>query len=378
MTSRTTPHASLSTKPFTWSSTYAFVHRETIMKCFYIIQAVCGLPMKDAYQWTRSWTAQHALCMISTISLSGVCSLHKAHVTAQLSIAPRISCFLILCYHSVIANMPPKGRKPAKRWSLYPTLHDSVARLLEEEDLALDFYDVDTDTGDLDKRDTKIMGRFTCRNNRCGSSGWSSKKIAITVRMYPGQKYNARVYHQRCKSCNMISRPILDESYAERVTYWIKKWNGVEVVRPVTSGNSKGPHNNRLCEGCKAGHCSESGGDWIAQMQRWVLNYAPFCIQLIVIQIDYLIQAFWPFLFSIVYLQLSGFYWLWFQLPCSFGGLHGSKNRGKGIFKFTPNPSQYHDLMNVICCFSETSGSQFVARRIFPFLKYSKMSLWPD
>lgn len=165
--------------------------------------------------------------------------------------------------------MPPKRQKSAKRWSLYPTLHDDVARLLEEEDLALEFYNIDTDEGGLHMHDSNIMGRFICRNGACKSSGWSSKKIAITIRMYPGQKYNARVYHQRCKNCNCISRPILDESYAERVTYRIKKWNGVEVESPRISGASKGPHNSLLCEGCKAGHCSElGGGNWIVQMER--------------------------------------------------------------------------------------------------------------
>ncbi|XHG02547.1 hypothetical protein AWENTII_005894 [Aspergillus wentii] len=140
---------------------------------------------------------------------------------------------------------------------MYPALHDDVCRLLDEEDLTLDFYTIDEDDGCTEDRDTNIMGRFICHNSACKSSGWSSKKIAITIRMYPGQRYNARVYHQRCKSCKSLSRPILDSSYAERVTYWVKKWNGIEVERPTTFSESRGPHNSRLCEGCKAGHCSE-------------------------------------------------------------------------------------------------------------------------
>lgn len=53
----------------------------------------------------------------------------------------------------------------------------------------------------------------------------------------------------------MLSSPILDDSYAERVAYRLKKWCGVELERPKFSGQSKGPHEEEFCEGCKAGHC---------------------------------------------------------------------------------------------------------------------------
>ncbi|KAB8067724.1 zinc-binding domain-containing protein [Aspergillus leporis] len=107
--------------------------------------------------------------------------------------------------------MAPRRRKVIERWSMYQELHD----------------DVDDDINCTKMRDTNIMG-------------WSSKKIAITIRQYIGQKYNARVYHQRCKACNSLSRPILDHSYAERVTFWVKQWNGFRVEKPPVSGASKG------------------------------------------------------------------------------------------------------------------------------------------
>merc|ERR1712093_619787 len=87
---------------------------------------------------------------------------------------------------------------------------------------------------------------------------WSSKKITITIRMYSGQRYNARVYHQRCRACQALSRPVLDDSYADRVAYRLLKWCGVEQEIPEFAGESKGPHQQELCEGCKAGHCGES------------------------------------------------------------------------------------------------------------------------
>ena len=169
---------------------------------------------------------------------------------------------------TTILKMSPKGRKPVKRWSMFPSLHGDVASLLLEDSLIFEFYNVDSDDGCTNDRDTNIMGRFICDNPRCNSNGWPSNKIAITIRMYPGLKYNARVYKQRCRICKNLGRPVLDRSYTERVTYWIKKWNGVEVERPLVSTVRRGPHNSQLCEGCQNGHCSELRDDWITQMER--------------------------------------------------------------------------------------------------------------
>lgn len=170
--------------------------------------------------------------------------------------------------------VPAKRKKPIAKWSMYQALHDEVSTLLVEEDLHFEFQEDDNDTSHTRAHDTNIMGRFVCHNRGCKSSGWSSKMIAVTIRLYPGQKYNARVYHQRCKVCSWVSRPVLDQSYAERIVYRIKKWNGVPVETPSKSDNSRGPHNSELCEGCKAGHCSQSredaGENFITQLERFV------------------------------------------------------------------------------------------------------------
>jgi hypothetical protein len=120
---------------------------------------------------------------------------------------------------------PPRTKKkrPIATWSMYQALHDEVSSLLGEADLHFEFCENDDETKYIRMRDTNIMGRFVCHNRACRSSGWSSNMIAITIRLYPGQKYNARVYHQRCKVCNWLSRPVLDQSYAQRIVYWIKR-----------------------------------------------------------------------------------------------------------------------------------------------------------
>ncbi|ORY08039.1 hypothetical protein BCR34DRAFT_465130, partial [Clohesyomyces aquaticus] len=63
--------------------------------------------------------------------------------------------------------------------------------------------------------------------------------------------FGARLYHQHCKACGTLSRPQLDDSYAERVAYRIKRRCGVPVVAPLYSSPSRGPHKSHLCEGCK-------------------------------------------------------------------------------------------------------------------------------
>jgi hypothetical protein len=83
--------------------------------------------------------------------------------------------------------MPRKGRKAAKLWSLHPKLHNDVARLLDDEGLQLAFFNADDEETNIEERDTNIMGRFICRNSGCHLNGWSRKKIAITIRMYPQQ-----------------------------------------------------------------------------------------------------------------------------------------------------------------------------------------------
>ena len=150
----------------------------------------------------------------------------------------------------------PKEKDLDKPWSMYPALHDSVKRLLKEDDLSFTFFAIDEDKGCIEQYDTNIMGRFRCLNRVCTKGGWASKVVAITIRMYPEQKYNARVYHQHCKSCGGLSKPFPDDSYAERIAYRLKRWSGIEMDQPpYTDGTSKRPHEIALCEGCKHGHC---------------------------------------------------------------------------------------------------------------------------
>lgn len=151
--------------------------------------------------------------------------------------------------------MSRHGSRPRRPWSLQPSLHKQVLSLLREDGLRYKFYPVDDEDSMVREHDSHVMGRFECRNGGCRSEGWNSKMIAVTIRQYESGRYNVRVYHQRCKKCGDVGFVSLDESYAQRVAHWIKKWNGVQVEEPQFVGFSRRPHNSALCEGCAAGRC---------------------------------------------------------------------------------------------------------------------------
>lgn len=122
--------------------------------------------------------------------------------------------------------MPHKKLRPAKRWSMYPARHGQISSLLTSQDLFFGFAEDDDDKTCMRSCDTNVTGRFVCRNGTCAANGhgWESSKIAMTIRLYRGSRYNARVYAQRCKHCDAFSTPILDDSYSERVANRIKTW----------------------------------------------------------------------------------------------------------------------------------------------------------
>jgi hypothetical protein len=155
-----------------------------------------------------------------------------------------------------LLEMSKKKNKSRNPWSLHPSRHSDVLRLLQESGLSFDFYDIDDPFKSTREYDTNVMGRSPCWNTRCISKGWSSKMIPVTIRLYHDSRYNVRVYNQRCQLCGRTSRPRLDDSYAERVVYRLKKWSGLEVEPPFFSGEHNGPHLTAFCEGCRTGRCN--------------------------------------------------------------------------------------------------------------------------
>lgn len=52
--------------------------------------------------------------------------------------------------------MPRGGQRPAALWSLHPTFHEDVARLVDEEGLRLSFFDIDDAENNIKERNTNI------------------------------------------------------------------------------------------------------------------------------------------------------------------------------------------------------------------------------
>lgn len=150
----------------------------------------------------------------------------------------------------------PNLKKETRTFFTYPTLHQSVAQAVTA-DIGSTWFNEDENDEEFDNEyGTCVMGRFACNTRSCKTRGWSSKVVAIVIRGYPGNGYNALVFNQSCISCNELGNLKLhQQSYVDRVAYRLKKWAGVEVEQPHYERKDRGPHESKFCEGCKKGVC---------------------------------------------------------------------------------------------------------------------------
>lgn len=145
---------------------------------------------------------------------------------------------------------------------MFPSLHQDVVNEVSNEIASIWFHERDSDHDSNKEYSTHVMGRFKCNNNACSAGGWGSKKVAILIRGYPRNGYNAVVFNQRCLSCNWLGTLTLDEkSYVDRVAYRLKKWAGIWMEKQHHASKKGLPHKSDLCEGCKRGVCREID-DW--------------------------------------------------------------------------------------------------------------------
>lgn len=158
--------------------------------------------------------------------------------------------------------MPKKHLSQSKEGTesfMYPELHQPVANTLFNEIDSPSFHKKHSGKDSNKEYSTHVMGTFECPNHACHARGWGSKKVAILIRRYPRNEYNALVFNQRCKSCDSLGDFTLNKSsYIERVSYRLNKWAGAQVEPPFY-GSKKGlPHEGGLCEGCKRGICQSN------------------------------------------------------------------------------------------------------------------------
>jgi hypothetical protein len=147
-------------------------------------------------------------------------------------------------------------RKEETRTSFkFPELHEKIAEAVSPEITSAWFQSNDREESDNEHL-TCVVGSFTCNNRACKKRSWTSGVVSTQIRGYARNGYSAVVFNQRCKACDKLGTLAMDETtYVERVAYRIKKWAGFRVESPGYIRNSKGPHEERLCEGCKRGTC---------------------------------------------------------------------------------------------------------------------------
>ncbi|KAI2619761.1 zinc-binding domain-containing protein [Hypomontagnella submonticulosa] len=155
-----------------------------------------------------------------------------------------------------MAKKRSKRKNDEKATYTFPSLHEDILEAVSDNIPNAWFSDQD---GGAHKRySTHVMGSFKCDNGGCSNSSWGSKKVAILIRRFSDNGYNAVVFGQRCRKCNQLGTFTLDDtSYIERVAYRLKKWAGVRVETPHFSGRAGPPHETEFCEGCKRGCCRE-------------------------------------------------------------------------------------------------------------------------
>lgn len=140
--------------------------------------------------------------------------------------------------------------------SMHPDLHGEIHDSLEAEGLDMTFNSEGGFEDCVKSWDTSVVGSFSCENKTCSTKKWKSGNIVITIRLYGGEKYNAVVWHQRCRQCDDLGALKLEaESYAARLVFRVKRWYGIEIEAPPFPEKTTKPHESALCEGCKRGHC---------------------------------------------------------------------------------------------------------------------------
>lgn len=148
-------------------------------------------------------------------------------------------------------------RPKTKSSFMYPNLHQDLLDALSGSIDPPTF--LESEKQSCNQYNTHVMGTFAYINGHCAEQGWISKKVAIQIRSYPFNRYNARLFNQRCCTCGRLGAFTLDQqSYLDRLTYRLKKWAGAPVEQPPHSTKKTKPHKSELCEGCKIGLCQET------------------------------------------------------------------------------------------------------------------------
>lgn len=155
-----------------------------------------------------------------------------------------------------------KPKRETRTSFTFPSLHQDVVNAVSERVASTLAYEDNSNRRPNNEHPTNVMGKFRCMDRACSTGGWGSKMVAILIKGYAGNRYNAVVFNQRCKTCNQLGTFTLDEtSYVDRVAYRVQKWAGVRMETLPYKPKSGLPHKTEFCEGCKRGVCRRTD-DW--------------------------------------------------------------------------------------------------------------------
>lgn len=219
---------------------------------------------------SRRWASSQAAHLHSAATRPAVLALGWGASTRRPGTTPLLASSSPLLSAALLPQRNYKftGKIEQSVTARYPTLHEAVAKAFDNVPQPAPLFQHHGHKSKVIKDyTTSIMGRFQCRDHKCSSPSWGSKKIAIQIREFAGNTYDAVVYKQRCRTCgNLGTMRIDEESYVERVAYRLKKWAGVRMERPEYNEEGEGPpHKSSLCEGCKAGCCPMLKRSWAEQ-----------------------------------------------------------------------------------------------------------------
>lgn len=155
-------------------------------------------------------------------------------------------------------NKSYKPKPTAKTSFKYPFLHKDVLKAVSKDLPSTWFNKNGSKKSSNNEYATNVMGKFKCDNTSCSNTIWTSKKVAIVIRGYHRNGYDAVVFNQRCMSCKELGSFTLDKQcYVERIAYRLKRWAGVKTEKSFYAGKDGPPHQVDLCEGCQQGYCQK-------------------------------------------------------------------------------------------------------------------------
>lgn len=142
---------------------------------------------------------------------------------------------------------------------MFASLHKDIVDAASHSIDSIWFCESDSNRGAINIYTTHVMGKFRCPTKTCRTNSWASRKVAILIRGFAENGYNAVVFNQRCKACNKLGDLTLDEkSYIDRVAYRVQKWAGIPMHQQYYARQRGKPHEREFCEGCKRGVCRQT------------------------------------------------------------------------------------------------------------------------